>query len=788
MSASHGGTHVRWWLGLLGAVTLSVAATAPALADVTGAADNLRTAWYPDEPSLAPAQLSTERFKQAFDDTLKGQVYAQPLVASGTVLVVTEENWAYGLDPVTGAVRWEKELGQLAHVGTAVESGSATSEATIKCPDIEPRVGVTGTPVIDTEREVAYLVANSYEAGSSGPVAWYVHALALGSGEEVAGFPVKISGKATNLPSVTFEALQQLQRPALLLVSGVVYAGFGSHCDTEPFEGWIVGVSTSKAEVVTKWAVAEEGASIWQSGGGLLSDAPGQILFSTGNGGGEAGAFDPPIGPGTQTEPSPEGHLGESVVRVEVGEGGELKTKDYFSPFNSKELDEADLDIGSWGLVELPSLPSSFGTPSIPHLLVQEGKQGTLYLLNRDALGGHEKAANNIVQEIAGVSPFGVWGTAAVWPGEGGYVIAPSAGAHMKSFKYEDEEDKGEPHLNNKPILTSEEMKFGSGSPIVTSDGVSAGTAAAWIIWCPNTANGCKEGELRAYRPATAQLRWHGDIGFASKFSRPGVSDGHIYVGNRAGHLIAFSGPALKPSRDTLELAAPLGETASGEITFENTGSELEIKAVTPPDAPFEVLGLPAKGTRLAPGQVIKARVIFRPSVLGRASGTLDVLTLAGEIKTALTGVGEESAKERADREARERVEHAAGTFFGPGPGAETSAAEPVLTNLKIRSRGSHLGARPRTLVITYRLSSAAPVRLIVYRRSVTPHCRHHVRTCVHWKATSIRETIAGRTGANARAIDLRMLPAGSYRLAATPVTGTAMTPATRYLYFSTSH
>src|SRR5947209_13422894 len=132
MFGSRGGTAVRRWLAVAGATAPLLAAACPAGADVTGAADDLRTGWYPDEPALAPAELSGERFKRAFDDTLQGQVYAQPLVANGTLLVVTEKNRAYGLDPVTGAIRWERELGALAGVGTAVESGPAESAATIK--------------------------------------------------------------------------------------------------------------------------------------------------------------------------------------------------------------------------------------------------------------------------------------------------------------------------------------------------------------------------------------------------------------------------------------------------------------------------------------------------------------------------------------------------------------------------------------------------------------------------------------------------------------------------------
>jgi hypothetical protein len=233
------------------------------------------------------------------------------------------------------------------------------------------------------------------------------------------------------------------------MLNGVVYAGFGSHCDAEPYEGWIVGVSTvsdpsaSSGKVTTKWPTSAHGGSIWQSGGGLVSDGPGQIIFSTGNDNGIPGEWDPPHGPGNAP---PEGKLGESVVRVEVkpaGELDELKPTDFFSPFNSKELDEADTDLGSSAPV---ALPPSFGEgTSVPRLLIQEGKSGVVYLLNRGNLGGMGQGLggeNDIVQTIG---PYGnVWGTAAVWPGDGGYVYIPSIsrpaigelGGSLRAFKY----------------------------------------------------------------------------------------------------------------------------------------------------------------------------------------------------------------------------------------------------------------------------------------------------------------------------------------------------------------
>ena len=136
--------------------------------------------------------------------------------------------------------------------------------------------------MIDPETGVAYFTSKSYVSGNSGPAVWRMHAVDVTDGNEEPGFPVEIAGEAENLAGVSFNPTHELQRTALLMMHGVVYAGFGAHCDSLPYQGWIAGISTS-GERKTLWADAPEGGGIWQGGGGLASDGEGQILFATGN-------------------------------------------------------------------------------------------------------------------------------------------------------------------------------------------------------------------------------------------------------------------------------------------------------------------------------------------------------------------------------------------------------------------------------------------------------------------------------------------------------------------------
>ncbi len=243
-------------------------------------------------------------------------------------------------------------------------------------------------------------------------------AIDLANGSEEPGFPVELAGAAQNSSEQQFQATNELQRPGLLLMEGVVYAGFGSDCDITPYQGWIFGVSTTGA-IKARWVAQSKYSvsGIWQSGAGLTSDKPGNILISTGNG-------DTPEGPTPGT--TPPGNLAESILRLQVQPDGSLKATDFFAPFDAEVLSSWDADFGSGGVTGLPE--AYFGTPSIPHLAVAVGKDGYVYLLNRDNLGGigeGPSGSDNVVQRIG---PYGgVWSRPGVWPGEGGWVYIPTA-------------------------------------------------------------------------------------------------------------------------------------------------------------------------------------------------------------------------------------------------------------------------------------------------------------------------------------------------------------------------
>lgn len=750
---------------------LALAGAGTAHAEVTGAADNLRTGWYPDEPALTPTLVNGPTFGKAFDDELKGQIYAQPLTANGTLLVATEDDWVYGLDPNSGAERWKLSV------------GTPENSSDFGCADLSPHIGITGTPVIDTASNIAYFVANRYTDEATKTAAWFMHAVRLDNGEEVEGFPVEIAGTAENVPGVTFDAKQQLQRPGLLMMHGVIYAGFGSHCDKTPYTGWLVGVSTAGA-ITTMWATTKEGGSIWQAGSGLVSDGEGQILFSTGNDAGSPGAWDP--SPGPLGSLPPEEHLSESVVRVTVQPEGKLKATDFFSPSDNAHLDSLDLDLGSSAPIALPS--QYFGTPIIPDLMVQSGKEGYVYLLNRQKLGGMV-AEGESERVVAKLGPYGgVWDGAAAWPGDGGYVYVPAvspagttteAGDHLRFFKYGVNEDV--PTLSL--AATSPDIfGFGSGSPIVTSDGTTSGSAVLWITWCPETS--CAGGELRAYSPVPLgpkelNVLWQTPIGTANKFSRPDASAGHIYVGNREGHVFAFSGPSLTPSTESLHLgAAPIGSHLAGQVTLTNTGTSLTVKGIRLPLAPFHVTGLPPEGTVIKPGESITVDVTFESATANSYTGSFGITTEAGEASVSLSASATAHASEPAATVTTASVPPPPSTPIISPPFATEPLAS--LADVKVRS----LTGRHRRALLTYRLSQPAVVEIAVLRRTIARGCHSRALSCVRYVPTKLELTVSVRAGANGLKLDLNGLAPGLYRVLVTPLTRSGVSGIARTLYF----
>ena len=214
--------------------------------------DSSSTGWYPNEPLLSPANVTGGDFGELFDTQLNGQVYAQPLVSQPTVLAVTENDYAYGLNSTTGAIDVDRTISDRRRIPLAQ----------IGCGDVGQPLGITGTPVIDPSTGIAYFVAGK-DSGAGGATQWFMEAVnvqtgALASGL-AGGWRPDRQDRADSNSGTVFNGEWQTQRPGLVLINGVVYAAFGSQCDFGNWEGWLVGVSESTASITTMWSSEECG-------------------------------------------------------------------------------------------------------------------------------------------------------------------------------------------------------------------------------------------------------------------------------------------------------------------------------------------------------------------------------------------------------------------------------------------------------------------------------------------------------------------------------------------------
>lgn len=288
------------------------------------------------------------------------------------------------------------------------------------------------------------------------------------------------------------------------------------------------------------------GAGIWQSGGGLVSAGPGQIVLATGNGSMTA----------TPTSGrTPPAQLAQTVVRLTVGGAGSLTPTDFFSPYDAPTLNTWDADLGSGSPI---ALPSQFGTAAHPKLLAEVGKQGELYVLDAANLGGFGQGPSGGYVYVTTASAGTTWG---------GTVDA------LHAYRY-GVDGTGNPALS---LAGASANAFGlsSSPPVVTSDGTTSGSALIWVVYAPDNSGG--GAQLRAYLPVPVggalSLVKSWPIGTSSKFNPPTVDDNKVYVGTRDGHVLGFGSPVITPmtASPVTWAATTVGQTSVQTATLTAT-------------------------------------------------------------------------------------------------------------------------------------------------------------------------------------------------------------------------
>ncbi len=521
--------------------------------------DTLRTGQNLNETLLNTSNVNAQHFGKRVSYPVDGQVYAQPLFVPAVtikahsynvVYVATENDSVYAFD--TDQVHMVAPLWKTSFLHLPAVTTVPAADVFEKYPnhDIQPYIGITSTPVIDLTTNTMYVVAMTKEHGNQ--YVQRLHALDITTGKDKPGSPVIIVAslqgtgydKSKGTPSIVpFNSREANQRPALLFVNGVVYIAWGGFGDTDPYHGWVIGYTYNGAAfqqvgVFNSTPDGQEGG-IWMSGAGPAADAQGNVYLTIGN-----GSFD--------LDQTGQRDAGDSFVKLSTRKG--LVLSDYFTPFNQECLDGRDEDLGAGGVLLLPEQPHT----AHPRLLIGVGKEGRIYVLDRDQLGqfhgysgtlqcsSKEESRTNIdqvVQELPASSTGGFFGIPGYWIGtaaSGQLVYIGEAGDHLKSFQL-----IGGTLSSRATAQTPETFSFPGVTPSISSNKSVPGTGIVWVISPASCGGpGCAPsgpGALRAYNATNiSQELYNSEQNFTRdrldsyvKFSVPTIANGKVFVGTQ---------------------------------------------------------------------------------------------------------------------------------------------------------------------------------------------------------------------------------------------------------------
>jgi hypothetical protein len=485
--------------------------------------NNQRTGLNSSETTLTLSNVNYTTFGKLFELAVDGKVDAQPLYLSavpisgkGThnlLIVATENDSVYAFDADVGTLIW--------HV-SALLSGETASDD-LDCDQITPTIGITATPVINIptgSSGVIYVVAMSKD--SSGNYHQRLHALNAPTGKELYGGPVAITaqypgtGDNSSGGYVIFDPAQYAERSALLLLNGVVYLAWTSHCDVRPYTGWIMGYSATTLAQTTVLNITPNGNSgaIWGSGAGLAADTSGNIFFLDAN-----GTFDATL---TSTGFPSQGDYGNAFIRLTTANG--LAVADYFETWNGQEESENDIDLGSGGALLLPNMPYSTG---FVQLAVGAGKDTNIYIVNRNYMGKFNADGNILYQELVDALPNGMWAMPAYF---NGMLYFGPVNEPLYAFGFSNNKLRAAPTAQ-----TTNTFRYPGTTPSISANGTANG-----IVWATDNTSPAL---LRAFNATTlAQLYsssqasdGRDQFGAGNKFIAPLIINGKVYVGTTTG-------------------------------------------------------------------------------------------------------------------------------------------------------------------------------------------------------------------------------------------------------------
>lgn len=492
--------------------------------------DNARDGLNAQETILTPSTVTSATFGLLGVYGVDGKVDAQPLYLGGVkpagatgavnvVYVATEHDSVYALNVATGAQLWK----------TSVLGAGETTSDTHNCTQITPEIGITSTPVIDRSygtNGAIFVVGMSKD--STGGYHQRLHALDLTTGAELSGSPTEIaatypgSGPNSKNGTNTFAPGQYAERVGLLLLNGTIYLAWTSHCDIEPYTGWVMGYSESTLKQTTVLNLTPNGSegSVWMAGFGLAADTTGNIYLLDAN-----GTLDPTF----NASGFPSGaDYGNAMLKLSTANG--LAVSDYFEADNTMAESAADIDLGSGGAMLLPDVVDSTGTTR--HLVVGMGKDSNLFVGDRDNMGKFNettKTNGNIYQVIPNAVPGGAWSGPAYFNNT---VYYAGVGDVLRAFAISSAK------LSVVAQTSQATFAYPGATPSVSSNGTLAG-----IVWAVQSAT-TAQAVLHAYDAtnlghelynSTQAPNGRDSFGLGNKFITPVVANGYVFVGTPTG-------------------------------------------------------------------------------------------------------------------------------------------------------------------------------------------------------------------------------------------------------------
>ena len=488
--------------------------------------DNARSGQNLGETILTPSNVNSSTFGKLFVISVDGKVDAEPLYLAqvsipnqGThnvLYVATEHDSVYGFDADSGTTLWRVSM---------LGDGETTSDDH-GCGQVTPEIGVTSTPVIDPKagaHGTIYVVAMSKDG--SGNYHQRLHALDVTTGAEEFGGPQNIqasfpgTGDNSSGGNVIFAPGQHEERASLLLLNGVVYTGWSSHCDFRPYTGWIMGFDQSTLAQISVLNLTPNGneGSVWMSGAGLAADTSGNIFLLDAN-----GTFDSTLD--ANGFPS-HGDFGNAFLKISTA-NQRLAVADYFEMFNQGAENGSDEDLGSGGALLLPDFTD--GSGQMRHLAVGAGKDSNIYVVDRDAMGKFNANTNNIYEELQGALSGSIFSMPAYFNNT---VYYGAVGDRIKAFAISNARLAGTPASQ-----TENAFEYPGATPSISANGTNNA-----IVWAAENGGSAV---LHAYDATNLSHELYNSnqasggrdqFGAGNKFITPMITNGKVYVGTTNG-------------------------------------------------------------------------------------------------------------------------------------------------------------------------------------------------------------------------------------------------------------